>query len=403
MVDSSSQKVLFLGAGPLQVPAIQKAKEFGFEVICADYDEHAPGFRYADKISTVSTVDEDAVCMLARNEGVDFVITSTSDAPVRTAARVSEELGLPTGISYAGAVNATQKDEMRKCLSKAGVPVPAFHVCRDVDSFVAAVRSLDFDCVVKPADSAASRGVKLVSGRLDEGALDELFHAAMAFSRKGTVMVEERMRGPEVSVEAMTIDGSTQIVAITDKMVTEPPYLVEIGHSEPSQLSEDDQAAIVRVAQAAIEAIGIVEGPSHTEVMVTEDGPKVVELAARLGGDFITSKLVPLSTGVDMVGGSVAIALGVAATFSPSMNRGAAIRFITVEEEGVIESMLVENDCGDVPGLAEVEFYKQPGDAIDAPHSSNDRIGHVICTGDTAQEAAASVEEMLKRIKVILR
>ena len=111
-----------LGGSRLQVPAIEAAQRLGFRVVCADYDPDAVGFEVADVSSLTSTLDVEAVEELAREEQADFVITSTSDAPVRVAALVSERLGLPTGISSADAVCATQKDAMRSRLAEHGCP-----------------------------------------------------------------------------------------------------------------------------------------------------------------------------------------------------------------------------------------------------------------------------------------
>ncbi len=392
--------VVMLGGSRLQVPAIEAAQGLGFRVVCADYDPEAVGFEVSDAHSLTSTLDVDAVEALARKEGADFVITSTSDAPVRVAALVSERLGLPTGISSADAVCATQKDAMRRRLAEYGVPMPKFAACGTAAEFGRALERFGYDCIAKPADSAASRGVKLITPVDRETPVEELFEFFRGFSLKGTVMVEERVRGREVSVEGMTVDGATTILTITDKLTTEPPFFVELGHSEPSRLPVDAQEAIRDVAVRTVEAIGIQCGPSHTEIMLTEDGPKVIEMAARLGGDFITSRLVPLSTGVDFVEGTVAAALGLSYDFEPKQHRGSAIRFITADHAGVIRSIEVPDEVRDADGVEEIEFYLAPGDAIETPHSSNDRIGHVVCSGDDADEAAARAEWALGEIEV---
>ena len=393
-------KVLMLGAGPLQVGAIEAAKNAGFEVLCADYDPEAVGFKVCDRHFLVSTVDAEAVLRLAKEENVDFVITSTSDAPVRTAAYVSERLGLPTGISYVDSICATQKDAMRERLAARDVPIPEFRACGDYEAFLEAIRELGPDCVIKPADSAASRGVRLLDQEYPREDLPTLFEKTLSFSRKGVVMVEERLYGPEVSVEAITVGGKTSILAITDKLVTEPPYRVELGHSEPSLLPADTQAAIKRVALDTIAAIGIVNGPSHTEIKVTESGPKVIEIAARLGGDFITSKLVPLSTGVNLVDVSVRFALGLEAGIARTKSAGATIRFITADHQGVIDDIAVDEELMSVKGFEEIELYAKTGDSISSPHSSNDRIGHVICVGRNAEEAMHNVERALSKVSV---
>lgn len=392
-------KVLMLGAGPLQLPAIRVLKAAGCYVICVDYDPEALGFAIADQAERISTVDVKSVLDLARRERVDFVMTSTSDAPVRTAAYVSERLGLPTGISYEDARCATYKDEMRMRLAERGVPMPDFRICFSVNDMIEAIGSFDYNCVVKPTDGAASRGVRMIDGSFRGLLTKELFEEFVASSHRAVLMVEERVDGPEVSVEAMTVAGSTQIVAITDKRITEPPYCVELGHIEPSMLPEAVQSSIKEVACATIEAVGIVNGPSHTEMKITDKGPKVIETAARLGGDFITSKLVPLSTGVNLVEGSVLVALGRKYDFDPTINRAASIGFIT-SKGGVIHSVRGFDEACCVAGVVEVELYRVLGERISEPHSSNDRVGHIICAGNSPAEANASLGAALSCIDV---
>lgn len=393
-------KILMLGGSRLQVPAIRAAQSLGFEVVCADYDPHAVGFEIADSWSLTSTLDVDAVESLARREQVDFVITSTSDAPVWVAALVSERLGLPTGISSRDAVCATQKDEMRARLAQHDVPMPEHIACSNGREFARAIGHFGYQCIAKPADAAASRGVRLISLDDKERDIQDLFDEFARFSRKGIVMVEECVHGPEVSVEAMTVDGKTTVLTVTDKLTTEPPFFVELGHSEPSMLPCEIQQEIREITRRVVDAIGIVSGPSHTEMIVTASGPKVIETAARLGGDFITSKLVPLSTGVDFVRGSVAVALGMSYDFTPKVDQGSAIRFITEKHPGVIEAVHVLEDETFSNDVEEMELYLATGDTIETPHSSNDRIGHVICCGATAQEAIAKAEKALNAIQV---
>ena len=304
------KKMMILGASALQVPAIKKAKEMGYRIILVDYDENAVGFPLADVKLTVSTLDQEEVYRQALIYRPDVILTSASDGPVRTAAYVNEKLGKQPDLSYEDSFCATVKSHMRKRLEENHVPIPEYYAAADFREFTEAVERLNGYCIVKPADNAGSRGVVLLDGRKrggqwEAGELEKVYDYSRGNSRNGTVMAEEFMEGPEVSVEAMTVDGKTQIIAVTDKYITPPPYFVELAHCEPSRLGKDVQERIREVALQAVLAIGLKNGPSHTEIKVTQEGPKVVELAARLGGDFITSRLVPLSTGVDMVGASV--------------------------------------------------------------------------------------------------
>lgn len=396
------ETVMILGAGPLQVPALQKAKALGLRVIACDYDPHAVGLPLADIPLLVSTIDKEAVLEQARRYRPDYVITSTSDMPVRTAAYVCEQLGLPTDISYADAVCATDKGAMRRRLAAHGVPIPRFYACDSYEAFRAAVAQFSDVCVVKPADNAASRGVELLDAGADEDAMRRQYAYSKGYSRGGTVMVEEYMTGPEVSVESLIVDGKVDILAITDKIVTPLPFFVELGHTEQSRLPEAVKAQIRTVTEQAIHAIGIRQGCSHAELKITPEGPKIVEIAARLGGDQITSRLVPLATGVDMVDNSILLALHRPVDNTRRWDRGSAIRFFQTEREGTLRQIRQAADVAGMPGVEEVAFYVKPGDTVGPLRSSNDRLGHVITSGATAQQAADYADAALRQVAFLV-
>lgn len=394
------KRMMILGASALQVPAIKAAKEMGYEIILVDYDENAVGFPLADVKLVVSTLDMEEVYKQALIYKPDVVITSTSDGPVRTAAYVNEKLGKKPDLSYEDALCATIKSNMRNRLKENHVPVPAYYTADNFESFQAAAEVLD-DCIVKPSDNAGSRGVMLLEGnqKQEEKELRRIYEYSKKNSRNGIVMIEEFMAGPEVSVEAITVDGETEIIAITDKYITPPPYFVELAHSEPSRLSEEIQGQIRDIALQAIKAIRLQNGPSHTEVKITEEGPKIVEIAARLGGDFITSRLVPLSTGVDLVGASVQLAAGKKPELKRKWQKAAAIHFIH-GEQGKIQCLEETEEMSRLDGIEEVAIYKKPGDVVDGTKSSNDRLGHIITTGRTPEEAMEKGRKALECIRL---
>lgn len=391
------KKMMILGASELQIPAIKKAKELGYQIILVDYNEHAPGFALADVKLVVSTLDQEEVLLEAQRLQPDVVITSTSDGPVRTAAYVNEKLGKRPDLSYENALCATIKSKMRDRLQEYGVPIPKYFAAGDFGAFTKAVNALHAHCIVKPADNAGSRGVVLLNADHGEE-MERIYQYSRENSRGGTVMVEEVMEGPEVSVEALVIEGEPHIITVTDKYITLPPYFVELAHCEPSILDSNVIDEIKAVAAQAIKAIGIENAPAHVEIKVTKDGPKIVELAARLGGDFITSRLVPLSTGIDLVEASVLLATGEKPDLIPKRQQGAAIHFIHAKQEGVL-SEIVLPQIGQT-GMEEVVLYKKLGERVNGTRSSNDRLGHVITTGATAKEAKALGEEIISQIKV---
>lgn len=400
-----AKKMMILGASALQVPAIKKAKEMGYEVISVDYDPEAVGFELADVKLVVSTLDQEEVLKQARIYEPDVVITSTSDGPVRTAAYVNEQLGKQPDLAYEDSLCATIKSYMRDRLKEYHVPIPQYYIVNSEEEFWAAAEQIKGSMIVKPADNAGSRGVVLIkknesTGKTDPEDIAAVYEYSKSNSRNGVVMVEEFMEGEEVSVESMTVNGKTTVITITDKMTTPPPYFVELGHVEPSRHSLELQEKIIEITKQAVAAIRLQNGPSHTEIKLTKDGPKIVELAARLGGDFITSRLVPLSTGVDMVGNSVVLATGGSIELARKWNKGAAIRFIP-GDNGIIANIRMPQEIYELPGVEEIVFYKKIGDSVDGTKSSNDRLGHVIATGKDADEALANAERALSQISVI--
>lgn len=395
------KKMMILGASALQVPAIKKAKELGYQIILVDYDANAVGFPLADIKLVVSTLDQEEVYRQALIYKPDVVITSTSDGPVRTAAYVNEKLGKQPDLSYQDSLCATIKNYMRDRLKENHLPIPEYYAVNNFNEFTEAVRKLEGCCIIKPADNAGSRGVVLLNGSSfpSNDQLLQAYEYSRENARGGVVMVEEYMTGPEVSVEAMTVNEETTIVTITDKFITPPPYFVEIAHSEPSILDEKTQEQICQITKKALKAIGLINAPSHTEIKVTKEGPKIVELAARLGGDFITSKLVPLSTGVDMVGNSVLLATGANVDLTPTRQNGSAIHFIQ-GAEGILKNIVVNKEIYHLEGIEEVSLYKKPGDLTHNTRSSNDRLGHIITTGKTASEALERAKKALSYIHI---
>ena len=392
------KSIFILGASRLQIPAIKKAKEKGLFVYVLDYDPTAVGIQYADRFLEISTIDKEAVYKAALRYKPDYIITSTSDMPVRTVSWVCEKLGKKTDISYAGAICATDKIAMRNRMKSCGVPIPEFHEIRNLEEFLLIADTMPHRFILKPADNAASRGVVLID-KDKEPNLEHLYQYCTSFSRGGGALVEEYMEGPEVSVESFSVDGEPHIITITDKMVTDIPFFVELGHTEPSRLCFEQQEQIRMVADAAIRAIGMQNGPTHTEIKLTPTGAKLVEIAARLGGDCITSHLVPMSTGVDMIACSFASLLGEDVHYEQTIDRGAAIRFLQ-GQEGILQGIEGIEKARIMPGVREVELYMKPGDTVKHLENSSDRLGHVIAVGKDADEAARNAEAALKVINL---
>ena len=389
------KKIMIIGAGILQVPAITKSKELGHYVIAIDANSNAPGFRYADESYVISTIDINSAVRKASELNIDGVMTIATDMPMRTVAAIGEELGLNT-ISMKTALTATNKALMRDALRFEGVPIPHYRVVSSYDEFSRCISEYAGRFIVKPADSSGSRGIFLMNRRSNP---QNVYNYCKQFTASGQIVIEDYMEGPEVSVETITYNGKTEVIAITDKLTTGSPHFVEMGHTIPSSLPFDVKEEIKRVALMAVKAVGIDKGPSHTEIKVTREGPKIVEIGARLGGDNITTHLVPLATGVDMVKCSIQIALGEAPDLEVRLNKSSAIRYIR-SNKGILGEILGEKEAANVPGVKEVNILVRPGDLLKPVKSSIDRIGYIIAQADKPEDAIFECESALKKINI---
>lgn len=394
------KKLMILGASVLQIPAIVEAKKMGIYVIAVDMNPNAEGFSYADKKIVVSTTDTKKVLEAAKENNIDGIITIASDRPMITVAKVAEELNL-IAIDEKTAINATNKSKMRDALKESSVPIPMYFSVDDYDQYRKAIEDIknnNYKCIVKPADNSGSRGIRLIEN-YDEKELEKIYNYCKENSNSGRLLVEEFMQGPEVSVETISYKGICHVIQVTDKITTGPPYFVEMGHNQPSSLDKDTINKIKKIAINANKAIGIENGPSHTEIKVTKDGPKVVELGARLGGDNITTHLVPYSTGVNMVESCINIALGQEVDIRKKFQKASATRYKKCDIGKIIKIIGVDQ-AKKIQGIKNVKIVHGLGEESRQIKSSNDRVAYVISQAENISKATLSCEKALEKIKI---
>ena len=388
---------MILGASILQLPAIKQAKKMGHQVIAVDMDPLAIGFSVEGVIKEViSTIDKEAVLYAAIKHNIDGIMTLASDMPMQTIAYISGKLKLPS-ISVSSSIKVTNKRYMREALKKENIPIPLFAASDNLKSLKPLAKKIfnkNIKCILKPADSSGSRGVNLIES-IDE--LESAFYNSQEYSKSGYVMLEEYMVGAEVSVESITYENECNVIQITDKMTTGAPNFVEMGHSQPSRNTKDIKESIIQLTKAATKVLGINYGPSHTEIIITKDGPKIVEIGARLGGDNITSHLVPFSTGVNMIENCIKLALSEAPNLIKEYNNGSAIRYIKADHGEIVSIEGIEK-AREISNIKEVVIVN---DKLSKPiKSSTDRIGYVIAQAENAEIAVEACEKALSYIKV---
>lgn len=408
-----SKHLMIIGAGPNQIPAIRMARSRGYRVTVTDFDPNAVGFAEADHHGVVSTRDADATVAFARalhdKEPLDGVMTLASESAVSVAS-VAEELGLP-GTSRESAWLATHKVDRQRTFAAANIPAPGFQAASSLEEGVAAADRLGWPVVVKPADSAGSRGVRLVRDWQGmAAAVDEIRDV----SGQVEFLVEEYLEGTEHSIEGVVLNGEVFWAAISDRNYDDkhryPPYFLEDGDTLPSLVGEAVAEEIRSVSTQAVRALGIHWGPVKGDIIVSRDGPRVLEMAARLSGDYFCYETIPLHNGIDLLAVVMDMAVGHAvdpARLKPSRHQGVALRYVW-PEPGVVTAIhgLEEAKC-----QAGIHFVRlephwadlAPGDRIAPASSMGERVMSVMAWGADREEAVVRACRAVNTIRIETR
>lgn len=299
------KKIAILGASYLQKPLILKAKEMGLETHVFAWKEGNVVEEISDYYYEISILDKENILTECLKIGIDGIISIASDIAMSTVNYVAAKMDL-VGNSIEATYKSTDKYEMRKALKRGGIPCPYFEFF-DEPNFIEKSK-FNFPVIVKPTDRSGSRGVTKVESFKG---VNLAIVKALNNSINGRVIVEEFIVGREFSIEMISYKGIHYEIAITDKVTTGAPFFVEIEHHQPAHLNDLQKSVINKCVKDSLNALGIEHGASHSEVLLTKDGDiRVVEIAARMGGELIGSHMVRLSTGYDFVKGVIQVALG---------------------------------------------------------------------------------------------
>jgi biotin carboxylase len=357
-------------------------------VIACDRDPAAVGFEYADRRAVVSVEDEAAISQLARAEEVNGVIAPGIDWPVAVAARIAAHTGLPHPLTPETAALAVLKHRQRKRFAERGVPQPRWEVTG------AAVDGVPLPAVVKPVDREGQKGVTVVT---DPDGLADAIAAATEISRNGLALVEELVPGPEITVNAFSIAGEFHPLTVTDRLTAGgEAFGVALAHVWPS---EHDVAEAVEAARLAADALGVTDGPTYTQIILGPEGPRVMELAARLGGGH-DAELCRVALGVDLNGLALSAALGEPLDLpEPEPNGGAVVRFL-VPPEGVLRDVDGLEEALALDGVVDARVYRSPGWRFGPLRRGNDRAGFVLARGESRDDALARADRAAELIRL---
>lgn len=363
----------------IQPPGVATAREaaWAHRYVELDYHDHDKAIEVAERIHHADPVD---------------AVVSFRELALPALAAVAARLGVR---SISGPVETLPrtKNEVRALLNAGGCRVVRHRVCESEDDLAAFAAECGHSVVVKPSVAYVMGGAHGVAG--PEDVAPAWRHVTAATEEE--ILAEERLIGPEFSVEVRSVDGEHEVVMVTGKQHTGMPYFIEVGHVVPAAVGADDHAAIVRETVWALTAAGHRTGPSHVEVILTEDGPAIVEINRRLAGDRIW-ELIQLATGRDLMTEVLLDAAGLPPSPTHRRAGGAAIAYLVADAQRRVAAELPVDAANSVDGLIRVKFTARPSSVAHTPDAPHSRLGYVMTvaeTGEAAAEAAERAKELV--------
>ncbi|SIT46562.1 conserved hypothetical protein [Paraburkholderia ribeironis] len=368
---------------------IAAAQRLGHPVhlFSADTDDRivpAAQRRAAASLTRVDTGSADDVAAAVRAlGGVDALVPGFEYA-VDVVAQAAAQSGLPHLPPEAAALTR-DKYRSRQRLSAAGLAVPRFALIANLGDVARAAAHVGFPAVVKPVDGCGSLLVRRVDSLAQlHATLDGVAHRAVSDMGREvghTLMLEQYLDGPEYSVEGYVGPLGPRVLAVTEKILGPEPYFVEMGHVVDAALDERDRARLSAYVEAVARQIGLTLGVFHAEVRITRDGPALIEIAARLGGDRIY-RLVELARSISLPEVMIRSYLGepdpAPGYYDRLSTRVSGVRFLAPKASGPFAGVSGLDDVRARPGFEEAEIYPRTGDWVSPLTDFRGRIGHVL-------------------------
>lgn len=388
------KKILIIGAGFGQLPAIRCAKKLGLETICIDRNPLAIGMKIADYSYVIDVKDYEGALEVARKHGVSGVMTMQSDLPVPTIGFINDRLEL-RGVSFQAAMNCSNKILTRNFLLQKNCEQPKFKITTNITQAIEAANILGYPCVVKAPDSSGSRGVTKVCKEED---ILRAWDEGLKYTQEKRLLVEEYIEGLEFGAQTFSVDGKCDIVLLHNDTLSPSPYMIPIGHSFPFKyLSEGERDTAIYAIKLAVEALGIKDGPANVDLILDKNTNriKIIEIGARIGATCLP-ELVTYYTGLDWVEATIRSAIGAPPSLDILEENPVAGVIVQSPKDGTLVNFSIPSDIS--PEIIEFEITADKGSVVNRLRKGTDRIGKVIAKGSSAYAAEENAVAFLEKL-----
>lgn len=399
-----------IGGGLLQVPLIEEARKFDLKIIASDLNANCACSHLVDIFVEKDIFDieghvQEAFRIKKEGKNIVGVLAAGIDAP-ETMAVLAKELGLPS-VDPSIAFLVHNKHLFRERLEKLGYPGPKYKTVTSANfnHLQQIIDEIGFPLIVKNTDSSGSRGTKIFYKENIED-IQNMILEAINVSKSAIALIEECWEGPEQTVETIyDIDGNFYPCFITDRIFDRSNgYAIELGLRNPSNLPLDVQNEMFLIAKNISNDLGVTQGAAKFDMILTKNGPRVIEMTVRLSGGFDCQYLVPAASGKNAMRAAIITALGnkfPAELLVDSKHRIGLSESIW-PEPGIITDIEGVEEARSIPGVEHIFFRYKVGDTIQPYTDCTKRVCFIIVTGKDENEARKVMGEVKNTIKIKL-
>ncbi len=398
------KKVLLLGGSRYILPVIDACHKLGYKAITCDYLPDNIAHKYSDEYHNVSIIDKEAVLKLAQELKIDGILSFACDPGVVTAAYVAEKMGLPHSGSYESVSILQNKGKFRKFLADNGFNVPNAKGYTSIEDALSDVDYFNWPVIVKPTDSAGSKGVTRVD---DPNQLAESIKYALSFSHCNEFIIEDFLekKGHSSDTDSFSVNGEMKFVSFSSQRFDENcenPYTPS-AYSWPSTISVDKQDELRGEIQRLITLLGMKTSIYNIEVRECTNGKAYIMECSPRGGGNRLAEMLRYATGVDLITNAVRAAVGdeIVDVVQKDYNGCWAEIILHSDKAGVFDKLWISEEISE--NVMEKDLWITSGDSVGGFSGANEAIGTLVLKFDTQEQLNNVLQNQNDFVKVMLK
>lgn len=397
------KKLMILGGARYALPVIEAAKKLGIYTITADYLPDNIAHKYSDEYVNVSIIDKEKTLEEAKERGIDGIMSFACDPGVVTAAYVAEQMGLPNVGPYESVCILQNKSKFREFLTENGFTVPTAKGYKNIFEALDDVDLFHWPVIVKPTDSAGSKGVTRVDDPKD---LEKSIQYALSYSHSDEFIIEDfiTQKGYSSDTDSFSIDGELKFVSFNcqrfDKDAKNP--YTPAAYSWPSSISCEHQKELTNEIQRLLKLLKMKTAVYNIETREGTDGKAyIMELSPRGGGNRL-AECLHYATGVDMITNMVKYSVGLPLeeTNQKPYDGCWAEIILHSDQAGVFKELWVSKEIE--KNVVERDLWINEGTIVGAFEAANEAIGTLVLKFESQEQIDEVLSNQNKYVKVIL-